>query len=242
MTNSGKFDIAQELARAARSMAVHGNPDDTLDAIVVAARAAVPGFDEVCVTVVASDGAVTTMASTSDLVRELDFLQYELGEGPCLSAVRDQEPVLAQRLAEEQRWTRYVPRAAEAGIRAQMAVHLAAADGEVLGSLNFYSTIRDTIHHEAFYRASLFAAHASLALSYARRLEPPMPPPRPTASSGKPSACWPNAMSSPTSARSTIWSGWLQREASSCARSHARSSTKVTAGQSQTARRAEADS
>src|SRR3712207_4033466 len=51
-----------------------------------------------------------------------------------------------------------------------MAVHL-AADDEVLGSLNFYSTVRDTIDPEAFHRASLFATHAALALGYARRVE-----------------------------------------------------------------------
>ncbi len=170
MTEDGEFDVAKALARAARSMAVRGNPDDTLDAIVTAARAAVPGFDEVSVTVVAGDGAVTTMASTSDLVRELDSLQYKLGEGPCLRAVSEHAPVLVQRLQQESRWPRYAPRASEAGIRSQMAVPL-AADEEVLGSLNFFSTVRDTKHPEAFHRASLFATHAALALGHARRLE-----------------------------------------------------------------------
>ena len=170
MTGGGEFDVARALAQAARSMAVRGNPDDTLDAIVVAARTAVPGFDEVSATVIATDGAVTTMAATNVVVRDLDSLQYKLGEGPCLSALLDQEPVLAQRLSQEQRWSRYTPRAVEAGIRSQMAVHL-AADEEILGSLNFYSTIRDTIHPEAFHRASLFATHAALALGHARRLE-----------------------------------------------------------------------
>lgn len=168
--DSGTFDVAQALATAARSMAVRGNPDDTLDAIVNAARTAVPGFDHVCVTVIANDGEVTTMASTSNLVRDLDSLQYKLDEGPCLSALRGREPILAQHLGQEERWPRYTPRAADAGIRSQMAVHL-AADEEVLGSLNFYSTVRDTIHPEAFHRASLFATHAALALAYTRRLE-----------------------------------------------------------------------
>lgn len=168
--DSGKFDVAQALADASRSMAVHANPGDTLDAIVVAARAAVPGFNHVCVTVVAADGAVTTMASTSNLVRDMDSLQYQLGEGPCLSAVRDEELVMAQYLDREERWPRYTARAVEAGVRSQMAVRL-STDEEVLGSLNFYSTVRDTIDPEAFHRASLFATHAALALGYARRLE-----------------------------------------------------------------------
>lgn len=170
MTDRGEFDVAQALAQAATAMAVRGNPADTLHAIVLAARAAVPGFDEVSATVVAADGAITTVAATNNVVRDLDSLQYELGEGPCLSALHDRELVLAQRLGQERRWPRYTPRAAEAGIRSQMAVHL-AADDEVLGSLNFYSTVRDTIDPGAFHRASLFATHAALALGYARRLE-----------------------------------------------------------------------
>jgi GAF domain-containing protein len=169
MTDDSDFDVAEALARAARSMAVRGNPDDTLDAIVVAARAAVPGFDEVSATVVTGDGVVTTMAATSTLVRDLDSLQYKLGEGPCLSAAQDQQPVLVQHLEQDERWPRYVPRAAQAGIRSQMAVPL-AADDEVLGSLNFFSTVRDTIHPEAFHRASLFATHAALALAHSRSL------------------------------------------------------------------------
>ncbi len=168
--DSDKFDVAQALADASRSMAVHGNPGDTLDAVVEAAREAVPGFNHVCVTVVAADGAVTTMASTSDLVRDMDALQYQLDEGPCLSAVRHEELVMAEYLDREERWPRYAARAVEAGIRSQMAVRL-FTDEEVLGSLNFYSTVRDTIHPEAFHRASLFATHAALALGYARRLE-----------------------------------------------------------------------
>lgn len=174
MTDGDEFDVARALTQAARSMAVRGNPDDTLDAVVAAARTAVPGFEEVSATVVAEDGAVTTMAATSDLVRDLDALQYRLDEGPCLTAVRDRQPVLAQRLDQhldqEERWPSYVPQAVQAGIRAQMAVPL-AADEQVLGSLNFFSTVRDTIHPEAFHRASLFATHAALALGHARRLE-----------------------------------------------------------------------
>ena len=170
MADDDQFDVARALATAARSMAVLGNPDDTLDAIATAARSAVPGFDEVSATAVAPDGEASTLAATSGLVRDLDHLQYQLGEGPCLTAVRERELVLAQHLPREDRWPLYTPRATQTGIRSQMAVHL-AADDQVLGALNFYSTVRDTIHPGAFHRASLFATHAAVALGYARRLE-----------------------------------------------------------------------
>ena len=97
MTESDKFYVAHALAEAAKSMAVRGNPDDTLHAIVVAARAAVPGFNEVSATAVAAEGAITTIASTNSVVQDLDSLQHKLGEGPSLTACHNQELVLVQR-------------------------------------------------------------------------------------------------------------------------------------------------
>ena len=114
MTDSGRFDVAQALAQAASAMAVRGNPTDTLHAVVHAARTAVPGFNEVSATVVAADGSITTMAATNNLVQDLDSLQYKLGEGPCLSVLRDRKLVLVQRLQQEERWPRYVARSSAA--------------------------------------------------------------------------------------------------------------------------------
>ena len=167
---TSNFDLARTLADAAQAIGAHATLEDTLDAIAHAARAAVPGFEHVGISVVQGDGTVTTMASTGPLVLELDTLQYKLGEGPCLSVLRDETLLLVEELADEQRWPRYVPRAVEAGVRSQMGVQLSTQD-ETLGGLNFYSTSSSTIDVDAPVRAELFATHAALALGHARRAD-----------------------------------------------------------------------
>jgi hypothetical protein len=79
--------------------------EGTLEAIAHAARDAVPGFDHVGITVIHSDGAVATMASTGQLVRKMDTLQYELSQGPCMDALRREALVLVEDLAtQEHNW------------------------------------------------------------------------------------------------------------------------------------------
>lgn len=165
-----RFDLARALAEAAQAINAPGTLEDTLDAIARTARDAVPGFDHVGISVVQGDGTVTTMAATSRLVRELDTLQYKLGEGPCVATLRSQSMVIAEELADDPRWPRYVPRAAEAGIRAQLGAQLFTSE-ETLGGLNFYSTTSATIDADAPQLAQLFATHAALALDHARHAD-----------------------------------------------------------------------
>src|SRR3712207_5560630 len=112
----------------------------------------------------------TLFRSTSRLVRDLDTLQYKLGEGPCVATLRDQHMIVAEELQDDTRWPRYVPRATEAGVRAQLGVQLYTSE-ETLGGLNFYSTTTSTIHPDAPGSAELFATHAALALDHARHTD-----------------------------------------------------------------------
>jgi GAF domain-containing protein len=161
-------DAASALAEAARTINAVDSLEETLDAIVRAALASVPGFDHVGISIVHKNGKVETMAATSQLVWELDAVQYELGEGPCLRALREGPLVVAEELRHDQRWPRYVPEAVNAGVRAQMAVQLYTEE-ETLGGLNMYSTVLDVVDPDAPRMAELFATHAALALGRARR-------------------------------------------------------------------------
>ena len=161
-------DIAHALAEAAVVINTAETLDGTLDAIVHAARASVPGFDHVGISVVHRGGRIETKAATGQLVWELDTVQYELQEGPCVSALREAPLVVAGELRHDQRWPRYVPPAVGAGVVAQLAVQLHLND-ETLGGLNFYSTESEAVDPDAANVAELFAAHAALALGHAKR-------------------------------------------------------------------------
>ena len=156
------------MAEAARLVNEPRTLEDTLDAIMDAARISIPSFDHVGVSVVHRDGRLETKSASGQLVWELDALQYDLDEGPCVTAMREETFVVAEDIQHEQRWRRYVPSAIKAGLSSQMAVHLENHE-RTLGGLNFYSTFSATISVEDRRTAKLFATHASLALAHARR-------------------------------------------------------------------------
>ena len=159
------------VAEAARTIHQSRNLGETLHNIAEAARASVPGFDQVGISVMHRNGSVETMAATGDLVLRLDEIQYDLGEGPCVDTLRDADIVTAPHLRHDQRWPRYVPRALDQGLKSQMAVKLYLDDEGTLGGLNLYSTQSEDLHPDAGHVADLFAAHAAIALGNARQRE-----------------------------------------------------------------------
>jgi GAF domain-containing protein len=163
------LDAAEALAEAARAINTQHTLEQTLDAIVHAARHSVPGFDHVGISVMHRRGRIETKAATSRLVWDLDAVQYRFEEGPCVDAIRHEPVVVVEHLRDQRRWPRYVPAAAEAGVLSQLAVQLYVAD-ETLGGLNMYSTSSETIDSDAAHTAELFATHAALALGHARQV------------------------------------------------------------------------
>ena len=162
-------DLARTLADAAQVIDAANTLEGTLDAIADAARASVPGFDHVGISVVEDDGAVTTVAATGPLVRELEALQVELRQGPTYDALQGELVVVTDDLTPEGRWPAYSSRALAAGVRAQLAARLQSGD-ELLGSLDLYSTT-GRLDPSAARHAELFATHAALALAHARHAD-----------------------------------------------------------------------
>jgi GAF domain-containing protein len=161
-------DIGPALAVAARGMNRRASLEETLASIVDVARGSLPGFDEVGISLLDRKGNVETKAATGQLVWTLDKLQYELSEGPCVDSLHGETIVEAPHVRHDQRWPRYVPRAVEEGLKAQLAVRLYLDDQGTVGGLNIYSTTSEDIDPEAVQLADLFAAHAAIALGHAR--------------------------------------------------------------------------
>ncbi len=137
---------------------------------MTAARNSVPDFGHVGISTLDKHGNLRTRASTCDLVKTLDSIQYGLGQGPGLDTLRqsDVHVVTAPDIRHDQRWPRYVPAAVDEGVRSQLAVKLYVDDEGTLGSMNFYSTTSEKIDPDAEQIADLFAAHAAIALDNAR--------------------------------------------------------------------------
>ena len=167
MTNAS---VADALAEAARAINSPRTVDETLNVIVHTAARSLDDIDHVGISLALKDGRIETMAGTDELVWDIDALQYDLGEGPCVYAITQEPFIKVNHLKHEQRWPLFVPKAAARGVRAQMAVRL-FNDGDTLGGLNLYSTSSETIDDETAHAAELFATHAAIALGRVRELD-----------------------------------------------------------------------
>lgn len=167
MSNAAHLvDVMDTLAS---SMEEPSSLADTRHRIVESAVIAVPGVDYASITVRdAETGLLQTTAETDTLVRQLDEVQYELEEGPCLDAVTEEELVVVGDLHADPRWPRYGRRAAAAGVRAQAAIRL--RNGRFVTGLNLYSAKINGIS-EPLDEARLVARHARVVLGYAGQLE-----------------------------------------------------------------------
>ena len=96
-------------------------------------------------------------------------IQAELREGPCFDAATEDQSFVAEELANDPRWPRYGPRAAELGLHAQMGVALhAPLPGRA--ALNVYAT-RPWSFDGGYDAAEVFASHASLLLGFGSTID-----------------------------------------------------------------------
>lgn len=165
-------DIGEAMAAAARSIGAQPSLQETLETMVQVVRTSLPKFAHVGVSTTSKDGRITTRAATTQTVWDLDQLQYELGEGPCLDAIVSTGYVTAPSIEHDQRWPRYVPRAVTShGLQSQLAVRMFLDEEHTVGGLNFYSTSSPDIDDEDLEMAELFATHAAVAFGKARDID-----------------------------------------------------------------------
>lgn len=161
---------ADALAHAARRLGEASSLEETLSEIVHHARLAVPGADHVGVTLVHPDGSFATLAATGEKTRELDDLQYDLGEGPCLQAIEEDAVVHVPDVRRETRWSGFMSEAARRGLRSQIGVRI-FADHMGRAGLNIYSEQEQGLDVRSAEAADLFAAQAALAMGKARAID-----------------------------------------------------------------------
>lgn len=87
---------------------------------------------------VAPEGDLRVMASSSEAMRVLELFELQSQEGPCLDCYRSGEPVVNQDLATVNgRWPRFAAEALAAGFRSVHALPMRLR-GNVVGALNLF--------------------------------------------------------------------------------------------------------
>jgi len=111
-------------------------------------------------------GNLRVVAASDDQLGEIERLQIELGEGPCLHAYETGGQVLVRDLAEDDQFQRFDPRALDAGLRSVFSFPMQIGEIRV-GALNLYTRDRQPFDDED---AVIGQALADLATAFVLNL------------------------------------------------------------------------
>lgn len=158
-----------ELLALAGVALVHEDVNDALQEICRIASRAVPVADGASLTTFSAEGPEAAAAS-SDWSEQLDEMQYDEHEGPCLDAGRTGVLFRVRDIGDEPRWPSYMPRAFELGARSMVSIPM-TVEAKTIGALNVYSRQVDAFAPEDVALAEVIGGHASLATQVATALK-----------------------------------------------------------------------
>jgi GAF domain-containing protein len=110
-----------------------------------------------------------TVASSEKGAVRLDETQYRAGDGPCLTAIREESVIHIPDMHREHRWPDYTAAARVEKVGSSLSVPL-VLEGEAEAGLNMYSTRSHGFSGEDIERVESYAYHASKALRLAVRI------------------------------------------------------------------------
>jgi GAF domain-containing protein len=127
------------------------------------AQETVPGSSGAGVSII-DENHRRSSGSTDERVLQADSLQYELGEGPCLTAATERRLVRIDDLSADRRWPRWADAAAGLGLSAAMSAPLVAADTS-LGAIKVYAEQPGTFDARSEQLLTLFSTQAALLVA-----------------------------------------------------------------------------
>ncbi|MGW9552362.1 ANTAR domain-containing response regulator [Citricoccus zhacaiensis] len=122
-----------------------------------------------CSVTVLRQKRAATMASSADWINVLDVKQYELGDGPCLTAAAELVPQYVPDCATDERWPALTSLAAEAGVSSILAFPFDLA-GEASGCFNVYFSDHQSYDDLSRHEMESILGIASKGLRLAVRL------------------------------------------------------------------------
>ena len=157
------------MADLAVTFATHTEMAPNLEVITAHAVRLIDAVDFADILLVDEDGH-RSLAQTAPVTAELDTVQVELGEGPCLEAIAKQPLVHSVDLTREQRWPNFAAAALATGIRSMMSFHLYLDPSETRsgrrhhGALNLFSRKSSSFSPSDQAVGAMLATHAATAI------------------------------------------------------------------------------
>ena len=162
-------DLASQLSHLARELQHEDDADAMLAGIVHAALELIPHAADASISLISGRRKIVSRAASSDLPRQVDALQSETGQGPCLDASYEDRIVSVADLSTESRWPDFSRTAFGLGARSMLSFQL-FVDGDHLGALNLFGKDVGVFDAESERVGTLVAAHAAVALAGSQQI------------------------------------------------------------------------
>lgn len=159
-------DLADEFVVLNQYLGAGENVDKTLRRLVDLAVSVVPGCEWAAITAWPPHQRPRSLACSTEIANDVDQLQYDLQEGPCLLAAAEAQVVAIPDVSIENRWPALTAAIqANTPVREVLSFHL--VDEPQRSALNLYSSNAHSMDRSAVSVAALFAAHARVLLIHA---------------------------------------------------------------------------
>jgi GAF domain-containing protein len=173
VTNSTKSPMPREailagtLVQLADSLVADFDVVDLLT-VLVDRSVEVLSVDAAGLMLVAPDGDLRVMASSSEMMRVLELFEIQAREGPCLDCYHSGRPVVNQYLeASQGRWPRFTVEALAAGFQSVHALPMRLR-GSVIGALNLFSHESGELDEADIVAGQALADVATIAILHHR--------------------------------------------------------------------------
>jgi GAF domain-containing protein len=150
----------QELADVLQTQQTLGG---ALAGIAEAATASVPGCDAATIAI-SIEGRPATAATTGRVALELDLVQYDFDDGPCLTSFRTMSAVRIDITERNDAFPHFARAARRRGVRSVLSVP-ATWGGEVVATMNLYSR-SGPFDETAVSVAAVLATQVAIAVSH----------------------------------------------------------------------------
>jgi GAF domain-containing protein len=155
-------DLVNALQQLAEVLQTQQTLGGALAGIAEAATASVPGCDAATIAI-SIEGRPATAAMTARVALELDMVQYDTDDGPCLTTFRTMNTVRLDLTEKNDPFPHFAVAARKRGVRSVLSVP-STWGNEVVATLNLYS--RSGLFDEsAAAVATVLAAQVAIAVS-----------------------------------------------------------------------------
>ncbi|QHK21156.1 ANTAR domain-containing protein [Pseudarthrobacter psychrotolerans] len=165
-------ELSTALGRIMGLLLTEEKVDNAVQHLSRAVKDSIPGTLGAGVSILDPHARPVSSGSTDSVVERADALQYELVQGPCLTAWAMQESILIHDVATEARWPNWSAAIVDLPIRSVISTPL-IANGQALGAMKIYAATPGAFEDATTALMELFASPAATLLSHIQTAETP---------------------------------------------------------------------